>query len=203
MADFHEVRLPEKFSRGAEGGPLFATDVVMTGGGHEQRNSKWAQPLGEWNIGHLIKSRQAMQELVEFFHLRAGRAYGFRFKWWLDYQATTQPLGTGDGALVDFQLRRVWSDAYRTQIKTIRKPVAGTVVVYLDGIAQSSGWSVDMTTGVVTFGTAPAVGVAVSADFEFDYPVRFDTDVQRAVFESIKAQSWPDIPLKELRPREV
>jgi hypothetical protein len=33
------------------------------------------------------------------------------------------------------------------------------VKVYLDGIEQLSGWSVDTTTGLVTFGSPPALGV--------------------------------------------
>ncbi len=57
----------------------------------------------------------------------------------------------------------------------IKKPVVGTVKPYLAGVLQSSGWSVDTTTGVLTFLASPAVGVAVTADFEFDVPVRFDT----------------------------
>jgi hypothetical protein len=36
------------------------------------------------------------------------------------------------------------------------------VKAYLDSVEQLSGWSVDTTTGLVTFGTAPAVGVEVA-----------------------------------------
>jgi uncharacterized protein (TIGR02217 family) len=50
------------------------------------------------------------------------------------------------------------------------------VQLYLDSLEQLSGWSVDTTTGLVTFGTPPVLGVEVTADFEFDVPVRFDTD---------------------------
>ncbi len=59
------------------------------------------------------------------------------------------------------------------EIRTITKPVAGTVQVYLDGVEQPSGWSVDTTTGLVTFGVPPTLGVEVTAGFEFDVPVRF------------------------------
>ena len=48
------------------------------------------------------------------------------------------------------------------EVRTITKPVAGTVKVYLDGVEQLSGWSVDTTTGLVTFGTARP-GVEVTA----------------------------------------
>ena len=64
-------------------------------------------------------------------------------------------------------------------MRTITKPVAGTVRVYKDDAEQLSGWSVDVTTGVVTFSTAPAASVAITADFELDVSVRFDTDTWR------------------------
>jgi uncharacterized protein (TIGR02217 family) len=44
------------------------------------------------------------------------------------------------------------------EVRTITKPVAGTVKVYLDGVEQLSGWSVDTATGLVIFGAAPALG---------------------------------------------
>jgi uncharacterized protein (TIGR02217 family) len=72
------------------------------------------------------------------------------------------------------------------EVRTITKPVAGTVKVYLDGIEQLSGWSADTTTGLVTFGMAPALGVEVTADFEFDVPVRFDADHMAVTIESYR-----------------
>jgi uncharacterized protein (TIGR02217 family) len=48
--------------------------------------------------------------------------------------------------------------------------------VYLDSIEQLGGWSIDTTTGIVTFSVPPALEAEVTADFEFDVPVRFDTD---------------------------
>ena len=85
------------------------------------------------------------------------------------------------------------------EVRTITKPVAGTVKVYLDGIEQASGWSVDTTTGLVTFGTAPASGVEVTADFDFDVPVRFDTDHMVVTIESYRLHAWQQIPIVELR----
>ena len=35
---------------------------------------------------------------------------------------------------------------------------------------------VDTTTGLATFNTAPAMGVEITPDFDFDVPVRFDTE---------------------------
>ena len=70
-----------------------------------------------------------------------------------------------------------WSKRYPSgsviEVHTITKPVAGTVRLYKDGVEHLSGWSVDVTTGVVTFTTAPAAGVAITADFELDVPVKW------------------------------
>lgn len=37
--------------------------------------------------------------------------------------------------------------------------------------------SLDQTTGIVTFTTAPENGAIITANFKFDVPVRFDTDM--------------------------
>ena len=73
------------------------------------------------------------------------------------------------------------------------KPVGGTVKVYLDSVEQVAGWSVDTTTGLITFGAAPAAGVEVTSDFEFDVPVRFDTDHMAVTIETYRLQAWQQI----------
>jgi uncharacterized protein (TIGR02217 family) len=55
-------------------------------------------------------------------------------------------------------------------------------------------------TGLVTFGTAPALGVEVTADFAFDVPVRFDTDHMAVTIETYQLHTWQQIPIVELRP---
>jgi uncharacterized protein (TIGR02217 family) len=81
----------------------------------------------------------------------------------------------------------------------ITKPVGGTAKIYLDGVEQLAGWSVDTTTGLVTFSAPPAVGVEVTADFEFDVPVRFDTDHMAVTIETYRLHAWQQIPIVELR----
>ena len=126
-------------------------------------------------------------------------AYGFRFKDWTDYRARGQAIGTGDGATKAFQLVKSYVSGAGSETRTITKPVQGTVVPYLAGIKQTSGWSVNTTTGVLTFLTAPAQGIAVTADFEFDVPVRFDTDSMAVTIEQIDLHQWSDIPVIEIR----
>jgi uncharacterized protein (TIGR02217 family) len=59
---------------------------------------------------------------------------------------------------------------------------------------------VDVTTGVVSFSVAPAVGAAVSAGFLFDVPVRFDTDRLDIEWSSFDGAEAPNIPLVEILP---
>ena len=199
MSGFHEVRFPDNIAYGATGGPEFATTVVVTGAGHEQRNVDWAEARGRWDVGSGLKNQQQLDELIAFFRARKGRAHGFRFKDWTDYNATGQLLGTGDDARTQFQLVKHYPSGSVIEVRTITKPVAGTVQVYLDGALQLSGWSVDTATGLVTFSTAPAASVEITADFEFDVPVRFDTDHMAVTIESYRLHAWQQIPIVELR----
>jgi uncharacterized protein (TIGR02217 family) len=184
---------------GATGGPEFATTVVATGSGHEKRNDNWAEARGRWDVASGLKKQAQIDELIAFFRARRGKAYGFRFKDWTDYKATGQVLGMGDGALTQFQLVKHYPSGSVIKVRTIAKPVAGTVKVYLDSVEQLSGWSLDTTTGLVTFSTPPAPGDEVTADFEFDVPVRFDTDHMAVTIETYRLHAWQQIPIVELR----
>jgi uncharacterized protein (TIGR02217 family) len=116
----------------------------------------------------------ALAAVVAFFEARNGRLHGFRFKDWGDHKSclpsgtpspTDQTIGTGDGAATTFQLVKRYASGGQTWTRTITRPVAGSVRIALDGVEQLSGWSADTTTGVLTFGTAPAAGVAITAGF--------------------------------------
>jgi len=199
MTGFHEVRFPDNIAYGATGGPEFATTVVVSGAGHEQRNVNWAEARGRWDVGSGLKDQAQLDELIAFFRARKGRAYGFRFKDWTDYKATGQLLGTGDDARTQFQLVKHYPSGSVIEIRPVTKPVAGTVRIYQDAIEQLAGWSVDVTTGLITFTAAPMVGVQITADFEFDVPVRFDTDHMAVTIETFGLHRWQQIPIVELR----
>ena len=82
---------------------------------------------------------------------------------------------------------------------TITKPVAGTIVVAVNGVAETH-FSVDPMTGLVTFqaGHIPASGAAVTAGFEFDVAARFDTDLLKINLNHFAAGDIPDIPIVEI-----
>jgi len=198
MTSFEEIQFPTDISYGATGGPMFLTDVVATVSGHEQRNSKWSQSRAKYNVASGVKTESQWQALIAFFRTRKGKAVGFRFKDWSDYQGTNEAIGTGDGTTTDFQLVKIYSSNIAVS-RDITKPVAGTVKIYVDSVLQSSGVSIDTATGIVTFTTAPAIAETITADFEFDVPVRFDTDELAISMDSFDAGSWNNISLIEVR----
>jgi len=205
---FHEIRFPDNISRGARGGPERRTQIVELASGDEERNASWANSRRRYDAAYGIRRADDLAAVVAFFEARNGRLFGFRWKDWGDYKsclpsgvpaATDQAIGIGDGTTTAFQLVKAYSSGAQTWTRAITKPVAGTVSVALDGIAQASGWSVDMTTGQITFTTAPATGTAITAGFEFDVPVRFDTDRLDVTHDLERLGSITSIPLIEVR----
>lgn len=205
---FHEVRFPDNISRGARGGPERRTQIVELASGDEERNASWANSRRRYDVAYGIRRADDLAAVVAFFEARNGRLHGFRFKDWGDYKSclpsgapppTDQVIGTGDGTTTAFQLVKRYASGSQSWVRTITKPVAGSVIVALNGAPQASGWSIDATTGVITFTTAPGSGVAVTAGFEFDVAVRFDTDVLDVTLDLERLGSITSIPLLEIR----
>lgn len=199
MTGFAEVQFPPDISYGSSGGPEYTTDIVISTSGHEQRNVNWSQARLRYNVAKGVKTKDQLSALIAFFRARKGRAFGFRFKDWSDYAASNEVIGTGNGTQTQFQLVKRYISGGVQETRLISKPVAGTVNVYRNSVLQTSGVSVNHATGVVTFSSAPAFGSTITASFEFDVPVRFDTDRLAATMDSVATHSWDDIPLIEVR----
>ncbi len=197
---FVEERFPTDIAYGSSGGPEYSTDIVITHGGYEQRNINWSHARAKYNVAHGVKTQAQLDSLIAFFRARKGRADGFRFKDWSDYKVTAQVIGTGNGTNKIFQLVKTYSSGSVTETRTISKPVVATLAVYVNVVLQAgSAYSLDSITGKITFVTAPANTAVITADFEFDVPVRFDTDRLSATLDSYGINSWNDIPLVEVR----
>ena len=196
---FHPVRFPLDVALGARGGPERMTDIVTLQSGREERNQRWAQSRRRYNAGYGIKSRTDMQAVLAFFEERRGRFHSFLWRDGLDYSSNgQQPLGTGDGTALEFQLRKRYGAAFDPYDRPITKPVAATVEVFVDGVATTA-FAVDELTGIVGFDDAPAVGAVLTASFEFDVPVRFDIDRLDIELSGFDAADAPAIPLIEVR----
>lgn len=206
---FHEVLFPVDIALNSEGGPARKTDIVALVSGHEERNSPWAGSRRQFNAGYGVKSFADIEDVIAFFEARHGRLYGFRFRDPFDFKSCRvaevpapddQLIGTGDGATTQFQLIKRYQSGAASYARIIKKPVAGSVRVAVDGAEKTEGadFTLDETTGLVTFITAPGAGLAVTAGFLFDIPVRFDSDELRINLAAFKAGDIPSIPLIEV-----
>jgi len=205
---FHEVRFPDNISRGARGGPERRTQIVEMASGDEERNGSWADSRRRYDASYGIRKADDLAAVTAFFEARRGRLYGFRWKDWADHKSgmpsagtgvTDQPIGSGNGAATAFQLVKLYTSGAQSWTRTITKPVAGTIALALNGAPQITGWTVNTSTGVVSFAAAPAAGVAITAGFEFDVPVRFDTDTLDVTLDFERLGSITSIPLIEVR----
>jgi uncharacterized protein (TIGR02217 family) len=207
---FHDVRFPASLSFGSVGGPERRTDIVTLASGFEERNTPWAHARRRYDAGLGLRSLDDLSALVAFFEARRGQMHGFRWKDWSDFKscppsrgvsAEDQIIGRGDGVTRLFSLSKRYEAGPEPYQRPILKPVSGTVTVAVAGEVQREGvdWTVDAATGLVSFEVAPDLGVEISAGFEFDVPVRFDTDRIAVSVASFQAGEVPDVPVVEVR----
>lgn len=209
---FHDIRFPTSLSRGAQGGPERRTDIVTLGSGFEERNSRWADSRRAYNAGYGIKSLDDLHAVIAFFEERRGRLHGFRWRDHTDWKscppertpsATDQAIGTGDGTQTIFHLVKTYGSAFAPWTRTIAKPVPGTVLIAVAGTWRTAGthYTLEDGNGRVTFlpGHLPPAGAAVTAGFEFDVPVRFDTDKLEIDIQGVRHGAIPSIPIVEIR----
>lgn len=197
---FMEIEFPRSVSWKTVGGPSFNTTINQGFSGYEQRNRNWAAVRGKWSLNLMTPPPsqfngtqvQWLDLIHDFFLNVGGRADAFRFFDHKDYKATAQVIGTGDGiTLGPYQLVKVYTIGSRSYTRLIQKPITAavkdytgatlvnTVVVYDNGsVVSAANYDVDSTTGYVTMhgGHAIANNHVITADCQFHYPVRFDSD---------------------------
>ncbi|MCV6587115.1 MAG: DUF2460 domain-containing protein [Marinibacterium sp.] len=207
---FHEVRFPASLSFGSVGGPERRTDIVALANGFEERNTPWAHSRRRYDAGLGMRSLDDVATLIAFFEARRGQMFGFRWKDWSDFKSggaradvafEDQPIGMGDGDTRVFQLAKTYRSGGFTYTRPVTKPVTGTVQIGVaqDQLFEGADFDVDPATGLVTLYEAPGEDQAVSAGFEFDVPVRFDTDRIQTSVASFQAGDVPNVPVVEVR----
>ncbi len=208
--NFHEVRFPASLSFGSVGGPERRTDIVTLANGFEERNTPWAHSRRRYDAGLGMRSLDDVETLISFFEARQGQMFGFRWKDWSDFKSGAataevdkgdQVIARGDGETTVFQLIKTYSSGGFSYVRPILKPVLGTVTLGLDQDAQREGvdFEVDLATGRVIFSAPPLEQVEITAGFEFDVPVRFDTDKIQTSVASFQAGDVPNVPVVEVR----
>lgn len=208
--NFHEIRFPTDLSFGSVGGPERRTEIVSLTNGFEERNSPWAQSRRRYDAGFGMRTLDDLSALIGFFEARSGQLFGFRWKDWADFKsclpseeidATDQIIGKGDDLSTSFQLIKNYRSGDTVQKREITKPVLNFVKIAISGDLQTSGADFDVSfeTGSVVFTSPPADGAIVTAGYEFDVPVRFDTDRIESSIGGFSAGEIPSVPVIEVR----
>jgi uncharacterized protein (TIGR02217 family) len=201
---FDDVSFPIEIGAEASVSPGFSTNVVTSASGNEYRNANWQQARLRFDAGPGIRGDAEVETLLKFFRARRGGAVGFRFRDPYDFSsngmsgtptAADQQIGTGDGATERFSLKKSYAGGEQRRIS---RPLAGSVLIAVDGMELASGWTLE-DYGEVVFDDPPDSGAIVTAGFLFDVPVRFADDrleINRATFLAGEA---PSVPLIEIR----
>lgn len=208
--NFHEIRFPASLSFGSVGGPERRTEIVTLANGFEERNSPWADSRRRYDAGVGMRALDDIETLIAFFEARHGQLYGFRWKDWTDFKSCApskevtfldQQIGSGDGETTAFQLVKAYKSGVSGYQRRISKPVEGSVLLAVadDQLFETVHFSVDYETGFVTFDDPPDAGAEIYAGFEFDVPVRFDTDRLEMSMQSFSAGEIPNVPVVEVR----
>ncbi|AGY57155.1 DUF2460 domain-containing protein [Gloeobacter kilaueensis] len=188
-ASFLEIRLEFWGENGAQAGPAFNTSILERGNGYEKRNANWSAPRRSFSTGDRTQNYSWLEYLINFQVMTKGAARGFRFRDPSDFDVTNgfrnsaqtgfQTRGTtnanGNGSNKVFQLQKSYANPIETNNRAIKKPVQGTVHIFVNG-TESTAWTLDYTTGLVTFNAAPSNGAVVNWAGQFDVPVRFEND---------------------------
>ena len=207
---FHEIQFPASISFGSVGGPERRTDIVSLSSGFEERNTPWAHSRRHYDAGIGMRSLDDIATLISFFEARHGQIYGFRWKDWSDYKSCLpskaidyedQVIGIGDGVTRNWSLVKTYSSGGQNYQRPIVKPVEGSISVGIQGEQQFEQihFTADHSTGLLHFKMPPADGLQITAGYEFDVPVRFDTDRIQTSVASFKAGDVPNIPIIEVR----
>ncbi len=200
-----ESRFPVELSRGAQGGDTWNTTIGALPNGNENRNARRSVVLGRWTISFRNRDKTFFQSLRNFFLAVKGAYSSFRWKDWEDYESDTQQdcsPATGNGVNLVFQLQKSYTVTapLTAYVRTITKPVSGTVRMYVNGaeVLSPGNWSVNTATGVVTFVVAPINTHTVKATFEFDKVVRFGTDARDSSIDYHNVHTWDQIEVQEV-----
>lgn len=187
------------------------TSVIVMASGAEQRNAGWSDARRQYDASTAATMTLASFRSIEkHFNARRGRARSFPLRDRSCFAATTEVFGTGDGLVTAFQLSIADGDSGNAYTREIYLIEAATYTIYDNASPVTEGagvgkFQLSLTTGIVTFGTAPLAGHSLTWSGSFYIPCRYDIDS----FPDAKLFQWtsgtaglvsgPSIPLIETR----
>lgn len=212
LAFLETPRFPDNISYGAVGGPEFKTFIFEANSGVEQRSKSRDSAKYSWNVAHGIRDKADVTTLLAFFLTIAGRACGFRFKDWSDFELTAHQIGVGDSTTGSdgtalFNISQTYTTGVLTHVRRIFKIVATPVPVILinDIVESAANYTIDFDLGTVTFSdpNRPLTGETIKITCEFDVPVRFNVDKMDISLDFFDTESWSNIQVVSLADDEI
>jgi uncharacterized protein (TIGR02217 family) len=207
---FHDVRLPETFSKGSQFAIAFRTKLVELRSGPARATAFWPNGRRRFNVARGIAGLDDLIDLYHFYLARNGRANTFRVKDWLDYATNetgilwrdTDPAVTAtDEVLVQltsttYQFVKRYVSGPTTVVRSLTHLVSGTTLISEDDVTLNSGVSVDLISGVATFTSAPSG--TIKGGTEFDVHGRFGPNADEALAVAIEAVDTGNLPEVEV-----
>lgn len=205
---------PSSLSYGSGGGPGYRSTVIKAHSGFEERNREWDFPLHYYPINLNNRNESELQDLLDHYHACAGRWNTFNLLDPRDYKSCRisatpddedQTIRTATGGETTVQIIKNYTRGGQTQVRKITRPISGTLLIAIDTVAKTSGadYTVDYTTGIVTFTTGLATGEIVTAGYQFYTPCRFDIDDLDLVIQTANCDNGLiggiNVPIVEIR----
>jgi uncharacterized protein (TIGR02217 family) len=154
--------------------PMWNTMRKQTPSGRSYRGTFQTTPRWQYKLSYeFLRDTVAFPELktlASFYNLMYGGYDTFLFTDPDDNAVVAQTIGTGNASNKVFQLVRTMG-SFTEPVYDVN----GTPSIYLNGVLQSSGYTIS-STGVVTFTAAPGSGVAVTWTGSYYWRCAFDDD---------------------------
>ena len=173
--------------------PRWSTDIVISDSGAERVNQRWSHPLHTFILPDAIRHHEDIEGIHDHWMTMRGPLYTFPFSDPMDFASvpleypnveptitsTDQTIGSGDGVTQQFQITKTYTRQSTTDLieytRNIYVPVVDSLLVSVGG-ADTTAYSVDRETGIITFDSPPSPGAAIKCGYYFDVPVRFESD---------------------------
>lgn len=191
MADFLEERISELIRYGSSWAEDYQVEITTTSSGQEDRFLRHTFPRRTFDVSYMMTTQALYDELCAIYHRAHGKYSGFRARCYDEWSSNG---ATGTPTMVDqpltlisgltYQLRKYYgrdksAGASGYPYRTIYKPVSGTVIVAADA-KKVGAWTVDTTTGVVTFsattGSITSITNAAQASISYTGTTYFTGD---------------------------
>ncbi len=208
---YHDVVFPLSVAFGSTVTRERKVEVVQFASGREQRNARLAHSRRTYDAGNGIRSLSDLRAVLDFYEARRGPLTSFRFRDPVDNSSAEnggtptrndQTIGTGDGVAARFALSKKYGDGADAYLRPVRRPVAGTVKVAVNGVEKfAPDFTLDAVTGEIVFapGKIPPGGSVVTAGFNFHVEVRFAAESLSANLTAFDAGEVPSVPLIEVQ----